>query len=54
MKLEVGKEGGGGGMVSLGGGRQKFMFSLALPSLRDSRWNTAGCPSLQKLKAWVS
>ena len=54
MKLEVGKEGGGGGMVSLGGGRQKLMFSLALLSLRDSRWYTAGCPSLQKLKAWVS
>ena len=33
----VGNEGGGGGMISLGGGRQKVRFSLALPSLRDSR-----------------
>ena len=41
-------------MISLGGGRQKLRFSLALPSLRDSRWYTAGCPSLQKLRAWES
>ena len=37
VKVEVGNEGGGGGMISLGGGRQKVRFSLALPSLRDSR-----------------
>ena len=41
-------------MISLGGGRQKVRFSLALPSLRDSRWYTAGCPSLQKLRAWLN
>ena len=41
-------------MISLGGGRQKVRFSLALPSLRDSRWYTAGCPSLQKLRAWFN
>ena len=37
MKVEAGNEGGGGGMISLGGGRQKERFILALPSLRDSR-----------------
>ena len=39
-------------MISLGGGRQKVRFSFALPSLRDSRWYTTGCPSLHKLRAW--
>ena len=39
-------------MISLGEGRQKLKFSLALPSLRDSRWYTAGYPSLQKLRVW--
>ena len=39
-------------MISLGEGRQKLKFSLALPSLRDSRWYTAGYPSFQKLRVW--
>ena len=37
VKVEAGNEDGGGGMTSLGGGRQKVRFSFALPSLRDSR-----------------